>query len=163
MALGSNARASSSNGIAIGSGASVTADDSVALGSGSIANEANTISIGSALQQRRITNVAPGRNPTDAVNLGQLNDMQHDTRVEARRGIAGSVASRVNLQPSAPGKTTFGLGMGHYLSETAVGLGVAHWLPSPNNSRHRILIQGGASMSETGSEGVYSMGVGFEY
>ena len=39
---------------------------------GSLANASNTVSVGSAGNERRITNVAAGINPTDAVNMNQL-------------------------------------------------------------------------------------------
>ena len=58
--------------VAIGSGSIAAADNSVALGTGSVANEENTISVGSSTNQRRITNVAAGKNATDAVNVAQL-------------------------------------------------------------------------------------------
>jgi autotransporter adhesin len=48
------------------------ATNSVALGNNSIADEPNTVSVGSVGSERRITNVAPGVNSTDAVNKGQL-------------------------------------------------------------------------------------------
>ena len=44
----------------------------VALGQGSIANLPNTVSVGAPGAERRITNVAAGVNPTDAVNVSQL-------------------------------------------------------------------------------------------
>jgi autotransporter adhesin len=36
---------------------------------------ANTVSVGAPGSERRITNVAAGINPTDAVNVGQLNSL----------------------------------------------------------------------------------------
>jgi len=39
-----------------------------------VADQVNTVSVGSASNQRRITNVAAGTAPTDAANLGQVNE-----------------------------------------------------------------------------------------
>ena len=96
-AIGINSTASGINSIAMGRGATASQDGSVALGSGSLANNAtlNTvaysptgsisditgktdlttlkqISVGTITEERRITNVAPGGNDTDAVNVSQL-------------------------------------------------------------------------------------------
>jgi trimeric autotransporter adhesin len=96
LALGEHSRANGENGVAIGSTASVGSDitNSVALGAGSIADattfdtasynpgssalsgvasaDNGVVSVGSAGLERRITNVAPGGAPTDAVNVSQL-------------------------------------------------------------------------------------------
>ncbi|EPV8302499.1 YadA family autotransporter adhesin, partial [Escherichia coli] len=69
---GVDANAQGTDSVAIGSGSIAAADNSVALGTGSVANEENTISVGSSTNQRRITNVAAGKNATDAVNVAQL-------------------------------------------------------------------------------------------
>ncbi|MEG1122418.1 MAG: YadA-like family protein [Citrobacter sp.] len=69
---GADANAQGADSIAIGSGSIAAADNSVALGTGSIADETNTISVGSSTNHRRITNVAAGKNDTDAVNVAQL-------------------------------------------------------------------------------------------
>ena len=69
---GVDANAQGKDSVAIGSGSIAAADNSVALGTGSVANEENTISVGSSTNQRRITNVAAGKNATDAVNVAQL-------------------------------------------------------------------------------------------
>jgi autotransporter adhesin len=61
--------------VAIGAGAAASAPNSVALGNGSVANVANTVSVGSPGNERRITNVAPGINQSDAVNVGQLSSV----------------------------------------------------------------------------------------
>ena len=50
--------------------------NSVALGSNSVANQANTVSVGDTGSERRITNVADGTGATDAVNRGQLDNVQ---------------------------------------------------------------------------------------
>ncbi|MEO3991452.1 YadA-like family protein [Pseudocitrobacter cyperus] len=69
---GADANAQGTDSVAIGSGTIAAADNSVALGTGSVADEENTISVGSSTNQRRITNVAAGKNDTDAVNVAQL-------------------------------------------------------------------------------------------
>lgn len=73
--------------VAIGSGSIAAADNSVALGTGSVATEENTISVGSSTNQRRITNVAAGKNDTDAVNVAQLKSseaggVRYDTKAD---------------------------------------------------------------------------------
>lgn len=73
--------------VAIGSGSIAAADNSVALGTGSVATEENTISVGSSTNQRRITNVAAGKNATDAVNVAQLKSseaggVRYDTKAD---------------------------------------------------------------------------------
>jgi autotransporter adhesin len=72
-AFGAGANAAGAGSTAIGAGASATAPNSIALGAGSIASSPNTLSVGSPGDERRITNVAPGIAPTDAVNVSQLN------------------------------------------------------------------------------------------
>ncbi len=71
-AYGDGASATGANSAALGPGSSATAANSVALGSGSIANVPNTVSVGAPGNEKRITNVAAGISPTDAVNLSQL-------------------------------------------------------------------------------------------
>src|SRR5262249_35237454 len=71
-AFGAGASSSGTGAIALGAGSSASAPNSVALGNGSVANAPNTVSVGSAGNERRITNVAAGANPTDAVNVSQL-------------------------------------------------------------------------------------------
>ncbi|MBQ8090459.1 MAG: YadA-like family protein, partial [Pyramidobacter sp.] len=56
----------------------VTAANAVAIGNGSVADKADTISVGSAGKERRIVNVAPGVDQTDAVNVSQLKDFSAD-------------------------------------------------------------------------------------
>jgi len=56
--------------VALGAGASAGANGA-AIGPGSVA-AANTVSVGTAGGERRITNVAAGVAPTDAVNVSQL-------------------------------------------------------------------------------------------
>ena len=84
---GVDANAQAKDSVAIGSGSIAAADNSVALGTGSVADEENTISVGSSTNQRRITNVAAGKNATDAVNVAQLKSseaggVRYDTKAD---------------------------------------------------------------------------------
>ncbi|MDE4859474.1 YadA-like family protein [Escherichia coli] len=84
---GVDANAQGKDSVAIGSGSIAAADNSVALGTGSVAEEENTISVGSSTNQRRITNVAAGKNATDAVNVSQLKSseaggVRYDTKAD---------------------------------------------------------------------------------
>ncbi|MGR6059718.1 YadA-like family protein [Escherichia coli] len=84
---GVDANAQGKDSVAIGSGSIAAADNSVALGTGSVAHEENTISVGSSTNQRRITNVAAGKNATDAVNVAQLKSseaggVRYDTKAD---------------------------------------------------------------------------------
>ncbi len=73
-AIGYGASATGASALALGSGASAKGSNSVAIGAGSVANGANTFSVGSPGNLRRITNIAPGTGPNDAVNLVQYNN-----------------------------------------------------------------------------------------
>ncbi|HFD0280411.1 TPA: YadA-like family protein [Escherichia coli] len=84
---GVDASAQGKDSVTIGSGSIAAADNSVALGTGSVATEENTISVGSSTNQRRITNVAAGKNATDAVNVAQLKSseaggVRYDTKAD---------------------------------------------------------------------------------
>jgi hypothetical protein len=72
IAMGTSALASVNASIAIGIGARATRKRAIAIGSGSIANVADVVSFGHVGGERRIINVAPAINGTDAVNLAQV-------------------------------------------------------------------------------------------
>ena len=74
-AFGRFSKASAASATALGFGAQATARRSVAIGQGSIANVANVVSVGDATNPRRIINVRRAVNPTDAVNLAQVQQM----------------------------------------------------------------------------------------
>ena len=82
-----------SGGVALGQNASVTAANSVAIGANSVAargtqvgyadpisgasmNSAGEVSVGSPGAERQITNVAAGSAPTDAANVGQVENAE---------------------------------------------------------------------------------------
>ena len=71
VAIGESVNVQATNAVAIGANSNVTHTNSVALGAGSQTSADNTISVGGVNNQRRITNVAAGINPNDAVSLEQ--------------------------------------------------------------------------------------------
>jgi trimeric autotransporter adhesin len=179
VAVGNGANALGANSTAIGDGAVVqaAAANAVALGNGSVATQSNTVSVGTAGGERRITNVAPGVNGTDAVNVNQLNTVAIggaaplveqlinrmdalETRVDdvarnSNRGIAG-VAAMQGAVPTQPGKTTLNLGLGAYQGESAIGASIAHL-----TSSGRFNLNGGVSFS--GGKSVARVGAGFTF
>lgn len=74
FALGAGSRAAGADSVALGlvSRTEVGAVRSVAIGMGAIATEADTASFGNSRYQRRLVNVANGRNANDAATIGQL-------------------------------------------------------------------------------------------
>ena len=141
-AFGDGAVATAANSTAIGPGAAATHANAVAIGSGSVTSAANTVSVGAAGSERRITNVAAGISPTDAVNVSQISSITtgfqsqisglqsqiFDNRTEARRGVAAAVATASAPMPSAPGKTSWQVRGSTFQSEFGVGFGFAHRL-----------------------------------
>ena len=103
----------------------------MALGANSIANQPNTVSVGAPGAERRITNVAPGIAPTDAVNVSQLQGLQSQVagvQTEERRGIAAAIAANGYTTPVRAGGTTVGVSGGFFHGESAVGMSLAHRL-----------------------------------
>ncbi|WP_245853813.1 YadA-like family protein [Necropsobacter massiliensis] len=77
-----------------------------------------------------ITHVAPGVNPTDAVNKGQLDSAvnnigNHINKVDKdlRGGIAGALASAGLYHATLPGRSMVSAGAGAYRGESAVAIG----------------------------------------
>ncbi|KAB0644980.1 adhesin [Burkholderia latens] len=138
---------SGTNATAIGTNATASAPNSVALGAGSIAGEANTVSVGSAGNERRLTNVAAGVNPTDGVNVSQLNAVQGSVNNVARKAYAGVAgATALTMIPEVDlGKTiAIGVGGASYQGYGAVAIGFTARLT--NN----VKIKGGVSSSSAG-------------
>jgi len=146
------------------------ASNSVALGQGSIANEANTVSVGTANLQRRITNVADGINPFDAVNRQQLDAMSTAFN-NSLSGLSSTVttlglrvdnvgASSAALSSLVPnhrdmGNTQVSLGVGQYRGQTAVAAGMYHYIGN------RVLLNAGFSIAGEVRTGRMGMTVGF--
>ena len=167
---GVDANAQGKDSVAIGSGSIAAADNSVALGTGSVANEENTISVGSSTNQRRITNVAAGKNATDAVNYAQLKQSVQETKQytdqrmvemdnklsKTESKLSGGIASAMAMtglpQAYTPGASMASIGGGTYNGESAVALGVSM---VSANGRWVYKLQG-----STNSQGEYSAALG---
>nr|WP_201512093.1 YadA-like family protein [Psychrobacter alimentarius] len=137
VAIGESVNVQATDAVAIGANSSVTHTNSVALGAGSQTSAANTVSVGNAETQRRITNVAAGINPNDAVNVSQLNQNRaeafgytdrriNDLEGETHSAVAGALAFGALRYPNVPGKVSVGLGGGTWEGETGYALGVGY-------------------------------------
>nr|WP_206958493.1 YadA-like family protein [Trinickia acidisoli] len=129
-AIGSNSLASGNNAVALGAAATATATNSVALGANSIATTPNSVSVGSPGNERTITNVAPGVNPTDAVNVEQLNaginNLQSQittNQQEAYAGTAAAMAAAGLRYDDSPGKVSMAAATGYYHGQAALAIG----------------------------------------
>lgn len=135
-AIGQGSQAVGSNSTAIGAGAVAIGNNSVALGQGSAAVEDNTVSVGNSTtgMTRRITNVAPGIAPTDAVNveqflagLGALN-AELSSRID-QTGAISSAMSEIQLPRGA--YNGLGVGLGTQGGQSAIAFGLIGTI-SPN-------------------------------
>jgi autotransporter adhesin len=146
VAVGQSATVLATGGAAFGANAVVqaSATNSVAIGQGSVASAPNTVSVGAAGAERRVTNVAAGVNPTDAVNVSQLqsvaagmtagfqsqiNGLQGqivDNQHEARAGTALSLAAAGLRYDDRPGKASLAAALGHFKGETGLALGLGY-------------------------------------
>lgn len=166
-ASGANAVAKGQNSTATGANAQATAENSVALGAGSIADTANTVSVGSVGNERAITNVAEGTNPTDAVNKAQMDrqiagvqnsvgNLQNQvSQIDSKVNRVGAMnAAMSTMMASAAGLQTdnrMAIGTGLYRGETALAVGYQRKV----GSRATVTIGGSTA---GGKE--YNVGVG---
>ena len=113
--------------------------DSVTAGNTVMNNDGVTIKNGPSMTKdgidaggKKITNVAPGENDTDAVNVSQLRDYAagnsqaiNTVDSRARKGVAGAAALAA-LHPldfDPDDKLTFAAGMANFRGETAAAIG----------------------------------------
>jgi autotransporter adhesin len=119
---------------AIGYHATASGLNSVAIGANSSdGGQANVVSFGSPGNERRLTNVAPGVNGTDAVNVNQLlgaeNSWQQDLNNYVQRadaGVALSLAAAGLHYDSAPGTTSLAGAASYYDSHAGLSFGINH-------------------------------------
>lgn len=151
-AVGDNSLASGNDSVALGASAQATGNRSVALGAFSVANQPNTISVGSPGEERRITNVAAGIQPTDAVNVSQLSDVSRT----AYSGTALSLAMSGAVMPDlANGEVGVAMGVGNYKGYSAMSLRVQGSTPEG--------LTWGIGAASTGKVWGMQMGVGFKW
>lgn len=152
---GPAASATGSNSIAVGGGAQASGDNSVALGAGSVADQANTVSVGSPGNERRITNVADGQGPTDAVNMRQFQQGIGSVARNAYSGVAAATA--LTMIPDVdPGKTiAVGVGTGNYKGYQAVSLGMSARITQ------NLKIKAGAGISS--ADTTYGVGAAYQW
>ena len=107
----------------------------ISIGAPTAYNPANTVSLspnGLNNGGQRITNVAPAKEGTDAVNLNQLvgmgNALQNNIAnvgKKAYAGVAGAIAQGSIPQVTRPGATGIGVGSGYYGGQSAMAIGVS--------------------------------------
>ena len=167
VALGSNALASGNNSVALGAGAQVIGNNSVALGAGSVAKVDNTVSVGAPGSERQITNVAPGVNPTDAVNVAQLSQVatqinQFGAQLNQVASVAYSgiaMAGALAALPQVdPGKTfSISAGVGNYGGYSALSIGASARL------YESVVVRFGVSTTTGGSRLLINAGIGYSW
>jgi autotransporter adhesin len=122
---GNTAQAIGNGSVAIGGGAKASAPNSVAIGEGSVADVTNTVSVGSSGSERRITNVAAGQTPTDAVNMQQFQGGLSNIARAAYTGTASAIALTMVPEVDATKNLAIGVGTAGYKGYQAVAVGVS--------------------------------------
>lgn len=160
MGVGSNA--SGDNATALGSGAVASGRNSVALGKDSVADQDNTVSIGSAGNERRLTNVAPGINPTDGVNMSQLQNVQNDLNNSinsvARKAYGGvAAATALTMIPDVDQGKTISVGIGGASFQGYGATAIGFTARITNN----LKVRGGVGISSGGN--TYGVGASYQW
>nr|WP_235993522.1 YadA-like family protein [Paraburkholderia solitsugae] len=152
---GPAASATGSGSMAMGGGAQASGDNSVALGAGSVADQANTVSVGSPGNERRITNVADGQGPTDAVNMRQFQSGVNSVARSAYSGVAAATA--LTMIPEVDqGKTlAVGIAGGSYKGYQAVALGASARI----TANLKVKVGAGISAADT----TYGAGASYQW
>ena len=158
-AVGSGAQASGPTSTAVGSNATAPAPNSVALGSGSVASQPNSVSVGSPGNERTITNLAPGVNPTDAVNVAQMEGVEQNINNVARVAYSGiaMAGALAGLPQVEQGKTLqISAGVGNYGGYSAIAIGASARITQ------NTIIKFGASATD-GSHVLVNAGIGYSW
>ena len=131
----------------------------ISIGAPTAYNPANTVSLspnGLNNGGQRITNVAPAKEGTDAVNLNQLvgmgNALQNNIAnvgKKAYAGVAGAIAQGSIPQVTRPGATGIGVGSGYYGGQSAMAIGVSAMSDGGN-----WIVKGNFSANTDGHVGV---------
>lgn len=115
------------------------------------------VSVGTPGHERRIVNVAPGIQPTDAVNKAQLDSAVAQVVRDTSAGIAAAMAVAALPQPTAPGKSLATLGTATYRGQYGAAIGISH--VTPNN---RWILKFAANATGRGHVGMAAAG-GFQW
>ncbi|WP_082758046.1 YadA-like family protein [Burkholderia sp. MSMB1498] len=171
LAHGRRAQAGGARSVAIGVGAIASGQNTVALGADSVADRDDTVSVGQRGRERQIVHVAPGTEPTDAVNVTQLRaamsdttaytnrrigDLQQsitDTARDAYSGVAAATA--LTMIPDVDRDKTLSIGVGGavYKGHRAVALG------GTARISENLKVRAGVAMSAGGN----TVGVGMSW
>ncbi|HZZ01473.1 YadA-like family protein [Paraburkholderia sp.] len=122
---GNAAQAIGNGTVAIGGGAQASAPNSIAIGEGSVADQSNTVSVGSTDNARRITNVAAGQAPGDAVNMQQFQGGMNEIARNAYSGTASAIALTMVPEVDANQNLAIGVGTAGYKGYQAVAVGLS--------------------------------------
>ena len=129
----------------------------------------NELSVGSPSSPTRITNVAPGVNDTDAVNVSQLKGVQNNINQrfgdvyqkmdrehkDLRAGIAGAAALAGIPEVHVAGRSMIAAAASAYKSENAVAVGYSRL---SDNSKIKLKLTGSAN---TRGDVMGTVGVGY--
>lgn len=112
---------------------------------------------------QRITHVAPGFDPSDAVNVSQLRKAEGDlyqtienNRSEARAGIAGAAAMSLLGAPFTAGKSAVSAAVATHEGETALAVGLSAWSDNGRWLLRGALSQDSQSQTTAGGSATYS-------
>ncbi|MGF6997942.1 ESPR-type extended signal peptide-containing protein, partial [Paraburkholderia sp. GAS32] len=117
MALGVKTTASATGAVALGNAAVASQSNAVALGANSVADRADTVSVGSTTATRQIVNVAAGSQATDAVNVGQL--QQVGIKIDSSGYVTNTFVAYDDM---TKGSATLGGASGTTLSNVKAGV-----------------------------------------
>jgi autotransporter adhesin len=151
--------------------------DSISVGDTLVNNDGITISKGNSDGQdvritknglnnggNRVTNVAPGIDGTDAVNVSQLkqlggniNNQINKVDSNARAGVAQAMATAGLPQAYLPGKSMMAFASGRYRGEMGYAIGYSTISDGGN-----WVLKASASGNSRGSTGV-TLGVGYQW
>ena len=140
-------------------GNTVVNNDGVTIAAPTESNPNNQVKlspVGLSNGGQRITNVAPGKDGTDAANVNQLiglgNELQNNINQVGKKayaGVAGAIAQGSIPQVTRPGETGIGVGSGYYGGQSAMAIGVSAMSDGGN-----WIVKGNFSANTDGHVGV---------
>jgi autotransporter adhesin len=164
---GDGALATGGASTAIGYHATASGANSVAIGANSSdGGQANVASFGSPGNERRLTNVAPGINGTDAVNLNQLNavsayaaSLNNALGIKVNGELAGANALSGLPFSTIPTKGMVAAGFGFQDGQGAFAVGLSHQF----DDRYNTVIRAGGSFGIGNSNQGANVAIGFHF